>query len=125
MGTIDATCSGCGATMRWLTGSLQLCGSCRAMAQPSRRYVNVQCDVWDTAWSDPVAGTWTSGLKREQCVTRYPSIQAAYEAAESLNANTNPRLERFRAACEAAVAENEAAKPLDAWVEGIEGLDTL
>lgn len=86
------------------------------------RYQVIGREVWDKAWSDPATGTWTSGLTREQVVTRYPSVQAAYEAAESLNESRGARLYAYRVACEAAVAENERElpQPRADWLDGID-----
>ena len=136
MGTLDATCELCNAAFRWLTGSRRICAQCRAAGEDvaQGRYVNVGCEVWDLAWSDPRTGTWTAGLTREAVVTRYPSVQAAFEACQSLNDNEpttwEEREKRFAAAAADALANAKEDKEtraalLPAWVEDIDGLDTL
>jgi len=100
----------------------------------STRYVAIGREVWDAAWSSPREGTWTAGLKREAVVTLYPSEQAALEAAQSLNDNEPTtmaeRAARFKAAAANALADkadSDAVRStlLPAWVEDIEGLDSL
>lgn len=92
------------------------------------RYAAVGRDVWDLAWGDPATDTWTSGLTREMVCVRYPSEQAAIEAAASLNTNWNvppmERLSRFTAACEAVIAEKQRIEnlpqPREDWLDGID-----
>lgn len=103
------------------------------------RYVARGNRVWDLAWSDPDTGYITAGSTARPL--ELDSEEAAIELAWSLNEQANDpvdiRLARFRQAAAEAVnayecevqdaidSQNVRDTLLPAWVEGIDGLDTL
>ena len=103
------------------------------------RYIARDCEVWDTAWSNPFTGDVTAGLRREQVVTTWSSPFSARDAADALNRNDVnglANLDKFRRAAKQALADvdNNVRRLLDSvdvkepradWLDGIEGLETL
>ena len=103
------------------------------------RYVARDYEVWDTAWSNPITGDVTAGLRREQVVTRWSSPFSAREAADALNRDDGDalaQLDKFRCAAKVALADVDknvrrlldsvdVKEPRADWLEGIEGLETL
>ena len=99
----------------------------------SPRYVAKGCEVYDTAWANPFTDFVTAGVQRGTVIKRYPSPFAARESADYLNATRVSGLadnRPFLAAAKEALAETREDKQvrsvlLPAWIEGIDGLDTL
>ena len=140
-GLRDGVCRVCGKGRNDIRGN-GVCNPCSGYGDTSTdeydnvppRYIAKGREVWDSAWSNPFTGSVTAGIVRESVVVVYPSVQAAYEAAESLNENEPVSAEaheaRFREAARNALADaredaDVRGKLLPAWVTDIDGLDSL
>lgn len=105
------------------------------------RYVAKGRFVFDTAWSNPFTGEVTSGVARETVITQYESHAEALDTARARNEaepqTREAREEQFRASAQTLISDEQYAREerllslatrerlLPAWVEGIDGLDTL